>query len=159
MIKQTAQQIARQIDPSEFLKTATEQIGVRSQRPQEEDQKQTTAPSKVEEKKPENLSFLNSYKSELEEIRRESLFKQLQQKISEGEFVPLENYIKELSFEQREVLKAQIEVIENQKQAAAISQQKDSPLQVVAKKGRNAMMGMFKKKNEQHVETRLPPSG
>src|SRR5258708_17142271 len=106
MIKQTAQQIARQIDPSEFLKTATEQIGIRPQ-PQEEEQKQTTAPSKVEGKKPD-LSFLNNYKQELEEIRRESLFKELQQKISEGEFVPLENYIKELSFEQREVLQTQI---------------------------------------------------
>src|SRR5260221_11187174 len=162
-IKQTAQQIAQNVakqtlhESNEFLKSARKQIAPIPEPPQNE--RQASVPSKVEEKKPENLSFLNSYKSELEEIRRESLFKEMQQKISEGEFVPLENYIKELSFEQREVLKAQIEVIENQKQAAAISQQKDSPLQVVAKKGRNAMMGMFKKKNEQHVETRLPPSG
>ncbi len=52
-----------------------------------------------------------------------------------------------------------MEVIQRQKEAAQMTKQKDNLPQVIAKKGRNAMMGMFKKKNEQHVETRQPPSG
>lgn len=165
MVKQTAQQIAQTIakqtlhESNEVLKSAREQIMPTPELPKEQKREAPeTKKPETNEAKP-NLSFLNSYKQELEEIRRETLFKDLQQRISEGEEIPLESYQKELSFEQREVLKAQMEAVKMQKQSALNSQKKQSTLQVVAKKGRNTMMGMFKKKNEQHVETRQPPSG
>lgn len=155
--QQIAQSVARQTvhESNEFLKSVREQISPVPDLPKPNN---LDKPREVEENKPKDLSFLNTYKSELDEIRRENLFKELQRKISEGEDVPIENYAMQLSSEQKDVLKAQLEAMKTQKEALK-AQQKESPLQVVAKKGRNAMMGMFKKKNEQHVEMRQPPSG
>ena len=160
-IPQTAKQIAisaaKQVlhESNEILKSVGEQIAPIPELPKPKNLEQ---PEEVEENKPKDLSFLNVYKSELDEIRRENLFKELQRKISEGEDVYIENYAMQLASEQKDVLKAQMEAVKMQKEATKV-QQRESPLQVVAKKGRNAMMGMFKKKNEQHVEMRQPPSG
>jgi hypothetical protein len=154
-----AKQVAR--ESNEFLKVAREQIAPMPEFPQKENSvgAARATPSSDVEQKPKNLGFLDHYKGELEQIRRDDLFKKLQRKIAEGEEIPLEDFITQLSSEQREVLKAQMEAVRMQKERAQNAQEQESPLHVIAKKGRNAMMGMFKKKNETHVETRQPPSG
>ncbi len=165
-IKQTAQQIAAQVakqtihESNEFLKSAREQIAPSVQPQQSEKPQEKKEDYKVDEErfKAESKRLMQTYESELNQIRRDNLFKDLQRKVSEGEDISLESYQNELSFEQKDVLKAQMEIVQNQRKMVA-SQEKSSPLQVIAKKGRNAMMGMFKKKNEQHVEMRQPPSG
>lgn len=164
-IPQTAKQQAINVakiaarESNEVLKSAAEQLSPFPQTEKKEVNKQKLedperAP-RVEGQK--NLSFLNEYKAELNEIRRDNLFKELQSKISEGESVPLENYINELSYEQREVLKAQMEAIRVRIDTQNTNQQKSGIREVVSKKGRQ-MFNKIKKRNEQHVETRMPPS-
>src|SRR5260221_12181960 len=129
--KQAAIAVAKQAarEGNEFLKSAHEQIAPTPEIPkenQQEPKKETPDPPPQK-----NLSFLNEYKGELEQIRRDMLFKELQEKIANGEEIPLENYIKELSSEQREVLKAQMEAVKMQKMRAQISQKQDSFPQVI----------------------------
>ncbi len=159
----TARQVARQ--SNEILNSARQQIAPTPEISRPESKPTPSSEPRVnpeQEKQRKEASLRNmmrSYDTELSEIRRENLFKELQRKISEGEEVPLEDFAGgELSSEQKDVLKAQMEAVQAQKNATQVQSQ-ESPLQVVAKKGRNAMMGMFKKKNETHVETRQPPSG
>ncbi len=162
MLKQTAKQVAvntaKQVayESNEFLKSTREQIAPIEIPEKKEEQGQKEA--QQEQPKPKDMSFLNDYKSELEQIRRDNLFKELQRKISEGEEIPLKNYIRDLSSEQREVLKAQMEAVKVRKEMAENAQKKDSFPQVISKKGRG-MLNSFKKRNQQHVEMRQPPSG
>ncbi|HWA51663.1 MAG TPA: hypothetical protein VG895_01250 [Patescibacteria group bacterium] len=143
-------------ESNEVLKTAGEQI-----MPSPQDEKKPgdpERPKEVEGQRPKNLSFLNEYKQELNEIKRENLFKELQRKIAGGETVYLENYINELGHEQREVLKAQIEVMENRKLQEESSKKESGIPQIISKKARGMITGMVKKRNQQNVETRMPPS-
>lgn len=100
---------------------------------------------------------MNELRGELEQIRRENLFNELQKKISEGEYIALGDYEKDLGYEQREVLKAQMEAIQERK-AKEISTRKETIPQIISKRARG-MMGTIKKRNQQHVEMRQPPSG
>ncbi|CAN5335939.1 hypothetical protein BH10PAT1_BH10PAT1_0580 [soil metagenome] len=156
----TAQQIAQNVaktvanESNEVLKNAVEQIFANPE-VQREKQKPAEAPVAPVEK-PKDLSFLREYKTELDQIRRDNLFKELQKKITEGEEVLLESYVNELSYEQREVLKAQMEAVKIRKQASVVQQNQSLP-QIISRKGRG-MLNSFKKQNQQHVEMRQPPS-
>jgi len=162
-VKQTAQQIAKQVarnsfeESEKFARAAREQISPVQRVPENQTQQREEKPKEQEQIPPKTNRLLQSYNTELEEIRRDNLFKDLQIKIANGEDVPLENYQNELSSEQREVLKAQIEAIEVRKNAE-VSKQNESLPQIVSKRARG-MMNTFKKRNQQHVEMRQPPSG
>lgn len=160
MNKPSPKQIAKQLaqEPIEILKTARKQIvetpHPQQDKPQERPQQQE---KKVDEQKliAQKNRLMQAYDTELEQIRKENLFKELQRKIAQGEPVAIENFT-ELTPQQKDVLKAQSQTIEMQKQASK-SQEKESVPQVVSKKGRK-ILGMFKKKSQQYVETRQPPS-
>ncbi len=162
-VKQTAQQIAKQVasltfeESEKFAKAAREQISPVPQRSENQTQQKVEKPEPQEPTPPKTNRLLQTYNIELEDIRRENLFKDLQIKIANGEDVPIENYQNELSSEQRQVLKAQIEAIEARK-TAEVSKQKESIPQIVSKRARG-MLNTFKKRNQQHVEMRQPPSG
>lgn len=160
-VKQTAQQIAKQVarntfeESEKFAKAAREQISPVPQTQEKHEQKEEKR--QEEPIPPKTNRLMQTYNAELEDIRRENLFKDLQIKIANEEDVPIENYQNELSSEQREVLKAQIEAIKARK-AAEESRQNESIPQIVSKKARG-MLNTFKKRNQQHVEMRQPPSG
>jgi len=159
--KQVAIQAAKQTvrESNEFIKSAREQIAP----PPQSEQHQEKPEEKKEEPKVDEAHLasqksrmMQAYDSELTQIRRDNLFKELQRKISQGEEITLEDFITQLSSEQREVLKAQMEAIKMQKEAAQ-SQSQNSIPEIISKKGRQ-MFNKIKKRNEQHVETRQPPS-
>jgi ABC-type phosphate transport system auxiliary subunit len=167
MIKQTAQQIARSVarqslnESNEFLKAAREQIAPALEVPHQEAPKPSIPVQNAEQSeanKNQSIRLKEAYGAELEQIRRDNLFKDLQRKIAEGQTVPLEDYINELGSEQREVLKAQMEAVQVRKKNAELKGKKDSLPKIISKKGRG-MFNKIKKQNEQHVETRQPPSG
>jgi hypothetical protein len=97
---------------------------------------------------------------ELVDIRKQGLFKDLQAKIAQGVEVPLEDY-PELSPEQKQVLKAQMEAVKVQMENAK-SENGKSFVEPASKKGRQ-LFNFGKKqsvKNEQtRVEKPMPPSG
>jgi uncharacterized protein YPO0396 len=158
--KPTAQQIRNLIvnKPLEILKTAREQISpINQPEPNENKPKEDSEPineQKLESQKSRRIEALDA---ELNQIRRDNLFKDLQRKIAEGEEIPLENYIKELGSEEREVLKAQMEAVKTRK-VASENKSKDSLPQIISKKARGMVGGMVKKRNQQHVETQKMPS-
>jgi hypothetical protein len=174
IVKQTAKQAAisaakRTVwESNETLKTAFDQIMPPT--PETPSEKKSPIPSSStktennqskqqnqESAKPKDASFMREYKQELEEIKRQNLFKELQQKIADGEEIPLVDYAYELSSEQREVLQAQMDAVSIRKQAQEVKQKESIP-QIISKRGK-AMLSSFKKKNQQHVEMRQPPSG
>jgi len=165
--KQAAINIAKQTvrESNEFLKSARQQVAPNPEVSKEEGRpSDSSSPkSKQEEEKKdmaklrEHSSFMQTYKQELEQIRRDNLFKELQKKISEGEEIPLGDYVSGLTSEQREVLKAQMEVVKIRREQEGKAKKKDTIPEVVSKKGRQ-MFSVFKKRNERYVETRQPPS-
>lgn len=160
--KQTAQQIARQVarqtfeESEKFLKTAREQISPIPQR--QEQQRKEEKPQEQEPTPPKTNRLMQTYNAELEEIRRDNLFKDLQRKIANGEDIPLESYQNVLSIEQLQVLKAQMEAIQGRKTTEESAKKQESIPQIVSKKARG-MLNTFKKRQQQHVEMRQPPSG
>jgi hypothetical protein len=103
---------------------------------------------------------MEALEAELKDIRKQDLFKDLQNKIAQGLEVPLEDY-PELSMEQKQVLKAQMEAVKFQKQQAAYAQSQEGFKSPVSKKGRR--FGETRKEEAQreqtHVEKPVPPSG
>ena len=159
----TAQKIARQLaqEPIEILKSAREQVTGETQ---ENTNSQNT--DNLSEAKNENLKLQNEIKSqrllsalnsELRDIKRQNLFKDLQQKIASGEEVYLEDE-NELTIEQKEVLKAQIEAVAKQKSLSQISQ----PSSLFGSSKPSRKMGGQKQqaqKEQTRVEKPVPPSG
>lgn len=160
--KNIAQKIAQQLvqEPAEILKTAREQIA---------GEKNTGIPEKSEPKIPDFQSelqdktkasrLIEAYKRELEDIRRERLFKELQRRIAEGEEIPLHDF-PELSPEQKQVLKAQMEAYQNQKSKL---QNQDNELQEPQPKRSRRLFHFGKKTEVKRQQTRvekiMPPSG
>ncbi len=166
--KALAQQIARQMaqEPLEVLKTAKEQTtGIESQKDSEvtqnapqEQQKQVTEQQKLQDKlKAERR--MEALNRELDDIRHGDLFKELQEKISQGQEVMLGEY-SELSREQKEVLNAQMEAVRFQKQQAAYAESRKGFQMPVSKRGRQ-MTGQKQEaeKQQTRVEKPVPPSG
>lgn len=100
---------------------------------------------------------LQALESELKDIRRQKIFNDLVARIQNGEDVPLEEF-SELSYEQKDVLKAQIEAIKTQQITSHQSQ--NTLIEPVAKKGRQ-MFGQKQSAQKQttRVEKPVPPSG
>ena len=167
--KKTVQQIAKQMarEPLEILKTAGSQVGGKEKsvsnnqtQPTSRTQskgkhQQNGVPSEMElEMKSERL--LRANREELDQIRKGKVYADIQKRISEGEEVPLEN-ISELSMEQKQVLKAQMEAIKMRK----AKQQEKQFVAPVGKQKRGILPGMKGKiqKMKRKTELRKGPSG
>jgi hypothetical protein len=97
---------------------------------------------------------------ELSDIHKQDLFKDLQAKISQGTIVPLEDY-PELSMEQKQVLKAQMEAVRtSRRQDAQASKQLEVPA-IHSKPSRRFGAGQKQEaeKQQTRVEKPVPPSG
>lgn len=179
-LKQSLKKTARQIqnEPLEILKSAAKQVtgdeniklpwedvGTDS-KPMEEKQandNQTNGPSNDEKEYKKKLAEqdgrkLEALESELRDIRRQKQFNELLSRIQNGEDVPVEEF-QELSVEQRDVLKAQLEATQKRKQQTNVVSNLPEP---TAKKGRRMMGGGQKQsaqKQTTRVEKPVPPSG
>ena len=104
---------------------------------------------------------MEALKREIEDIHKQDLFSDLQKRVSAGEEIPLENY-SELTLDQKQVLKAQMEAVKFQKQQAEYAEvQGTGKLFGSAKKGRRFGSGQKQEaeKQQTHVEKPVPPSG
>jgi hypothetical protein len=168
--RQLAQDIARKMaqEPLEILKSAREQTtGIETDgRPDSQIPDQNVDQQKKleeQQKIQDNLRSsrrLEAYKQELEDIKKQDVFKGLQQRISEGEEIPLTNY-SELTMEQKQVLMAQMEAVKFQKKQAEFQSQDRGPLFGSSKKGRRFGQGQKQEaeKQQTRVEKPVPPSG
>ncbi len=171
-IKQTAKQLAIQTakttlrESNEFLKIARQQIAPIPEAPRSAEKPISPKPSESGPKQEPNVDqnklqvqsnrLKEALDRELEDIRKENIFKDLQKRISEGEELNLENF-QELSLDQKQVLYAEMEAVKARKEANTINSKKSSLTEIVGKKGRK-MFNVIKGRNEKHVETRQPPS-
>ncbi|MFC1625931.1 hypothetical protein ACFL1Q_02735 [Patescibacteria group bacterium] len=164
-LKKTAQQIAQ--EPLEILKRVPQQVVGKEvqvtpkeskeeekQQPPSEDVKMMTQNDKLKSQR-----LVDAYEREMKDIKNQNLLKELQRKISQGEQVYLEEY-PQLSIEQKQVLKAQIEAVEKQKED---EKQADDKVLVepTPKKSRRFTLGKKSQveKQQTKVERPLPPSG
>lgn len=165
--KQAAKKIARQMaqEPLEVLKTAGSQVSGQEKSPPTSSEENEQKPQSKDGKTPPNEGnlkmqsqrYLDAHRKELGEIRKQETYEELQRRVAEGEDVPVENY-GELSSEQKEVLKAQIEVMKKR----AEEEGGDKPLiEPTGKRKRGVMAGMSGKieKMKKRREIRMPPSG
>jgi hypothetical protein len=151
-------------EPLELLKSARRQVTGENLPPNETTNQNTEDPQKLEDEQSYKIKkaesdgrHLEALESELKDIRRQKLFNDLMVRIQNGEDVPLEEFT-ELSYEQKDVLKAQIEVVKKQKLNSQNSN--DQLIQPTAKKGRQ-MFGQKQSAQKQttRVEKPVPPSG
>ncbi|MEK7471009.1 MAG: hypothetical protein AAB622_03370 [Patescibacteria group bacterium] len=166
--KNLAQQIAKQMarEPLEILKTSREQITGEKLTPKEEQHKPQTEDQQKEINKANMLNdklkstrMVEALNYEISDIQKQDLFKDLQKRISEGEEIPIEDFA-ELSFEQRDVLKAQIEAVKMQMQMQnAKNSNAKFELFGPAKKGRRMGQKQAAQKEQTRVEKPVPPSG
>jgi len=179
-VKQAIKKTARQIqnEPLEILKSAAKQVtgdeniklpweDVETDNKSKEGSQNTndpnSGPNNDEKEYKKKLAeqegrHLQALESELRDIRRQKLYSELMKRIQSGEDVPLEEFT-ELSYEQKDVLKAQMEAVKkaNSQQLTANSQ-----LQMPESKRGRKMGGGQKgaaKKEQTRVEKPVPPSG
>lgn len=148
-IKKSVQQIVS--EPLEMLKSVAKQVSVPENIPSTEQPKlDQTAMAQQDGR------HLEALESELKDIRRQKIFKDLMRRIQAGEDIPLEEFT-ELSYEQRDVLKAQIEAIKT-RNTQQVSNQLVEPISARGRK-----MGGGQKQSAQKQTTRVekpvPPSG
>jgi len=106
---------------------------------------------------------LEALNREINDIRKQELFKSLQSKISMGENIPINDF-PELSMEQKQVLKAQMEAVTYQKQQQAYMESQGGGLFTSSKPSRRMGAGQRGQKAEAEkaqtrVEKPVPPSG
>lgn len=146
-------------EPLEILKTARDQIlGSENypQQTQENNVSQNNGPTEDETNYKKQIAeqdgrHLEALENELRDIRRQKTFNDLMQKIQGGEDVSLEEF-SELTHEQRDVLKAQIEAVK--KQRIGLANQNSGLNEPAAKKGRR-FGGMGQKKAAEKQQTRV----
>ncbi len=171
--KSLAQQIARQMarEPLEVLKTASSQVTGEEKRssgefqPQPQTQEEQTKlihhQQEIQDKM-KSSRLIEALERELGDIHKQDIFKDLQARITNGEIIPLEDY-SELSMEQKQVLKAQMEAVAFQKKQQEFAEsQGGGSLFGSAKKGRKQGGGGQKQeaeKQQTRVEKPVPPSG
>lgn len=173
--KSLAQQIAKQMarEFPEVLKTAGSQVtGVEKTpstenpgppRTQSEANKLLSHQQELQDKM-KSTRLMEAFQRELEDIHKQDVFKDLQERIAGGEKIPLEDY-SELSPEQKQVLKAQMEAVEfQQKQAEYMASQEKGSLFGSSKRSRKMGGGSKGQKREAEkqqtrVEKPVPPSG
>lgn len=169
--KTLAQQIAKQIarEPLEVFKTASGQVigsevtGPRESQPSPqtpEEQTKLVHHQQELQDKMKSTRRMEALERELGDIHKQDTFKDLQAKISEGEIPPLEDY-PELSMEQKQVLKAQMEAVKFQKQQAEYARFQEGFKLPGSKKGRKFGSSQKREaeKQQTHVEKPVPPSG
>jgi hypothetical protein len=102
---------------------------------------------------------MEALQKEIDDIRKQDVFKDLQRRISEGEEISLEEY-PELSVDQKQVLNAQMEAVRNQKAAANNNVLKEVPT-IHSKPSRRFGAGQKSQaeKEQTRVEKPIPPSG
>lgn len=153
-------------EPSEFVNTAKHQIientaATRDVDSNEKNENDIANSPNVQEVKKRDQTRIRELESELKEIEKAKLIKALQQKISQGIPVYLEDY-QNLSIEEKQVLKAQIEAVNQKKQQEILQQDRlAEPQAKPSRKIGQAVKGM-KGKLEQlskKSEIRMPPSG
>lgn len=166
-IKKSAQQMAQ--EPLELLKAASRQVtgeenlpntNAGPERPQDKSDPEVSQDEQNYKKQvaEQDGRHLVALESELKDIRRQKLFKELMQRIQNGEDVPLEEFT-ELSYEQKDVLKAQMEAAKSQRINA---KNPNSNLEMPQSKRGRKMSGGQKgaaKKEQTRVEKPVPPSG
>lgn len=133
MSTQTAQDIAQTVanqvarQPLEILKDAATQLtGTESVNPQETNTEinpdSPQANTENSQAKLQDKAFterrIQALESEIKDIEKQNIFGGLQARITQGEAVPLEDYT-ELSMDQKQVLKAQMEAVKNQRAQAS----------------------------------------
>jgi glutathione peroxidase-family protein len=163
--QQIAQQVAKQIaeEPFEILKQAGKQVS--GTEPQEEsstrgplEEKKEVTPQLKEKIKVQGERQLQALQKEVEDIKEQKIFANLQKRIAEGEEVPLDDY-PELSREEKEVLKAQMLAVLARKKKVA----EEKPLVEPAVKPSRKLFDFGPKtqaeRQKTHVERPLPPSG
>jgi hypothetical protein len=165
--KNLAQQIAKQMrqEPLEILKdvkeqtTGTETTEKPGTQPsvQPDQQKQVEQQKKLQDQMKSNRMF-EALQREMEDIRKQNLFKNLQERIAQGEIVPLEDF-PELSMEQKQVLLAQTEAVKRQRQQQ--TQSYEEPPVIHSKPSRRFGAGQKQEaeKQQTRVEKPVPPSG
>lgn len=167
-----AKNIAKQIahEPLEVLKDAGDQLaGTEPAHPQETNKadnkagNSSTADIVSRQGDVKDKTFaerrMRALQSEIDDIRKQDVFKDLQTRISQGESVPVEDY-QELSMEQKQVLKAQMEAVKNQiarEQAGSVG---NVPT-IHSKPSRRFGAGQKHEaeKQQTRVEKPVPPSG
>lgn len=159
-VQDTAKKIAKQLawEPLEILKESKEQITGSGSLPAEPAIEKPLEESRLDSNTLiKNERQMQALGRELDDIRKQNLFKDLQRRISQGEEIPLEDY-PELSLEQKQVLKAQMEAVKARTQQP----RKTSLVEPGAKKGRRLFSFGKKqevKKQQTRVERVNPPSG
>lgn len=171
--KSLAQDIARKMaqEPLEILKNASSQVtGQEVAKPQEnysqpqtpDDQKKLINSQQELQDKMKSSRRMEAFARELEDMHKQDLFRDLQGKISEGIEVPLEDY-SELTMEQKQVLKAQMEAVKFQKDQAEYNQSQAEGGSLFGSSKKNRKMGGGQKQQAQKEQTRVekpvPPSG
>lgn len=166
-----AENIAKQVarEPLEILKDVGEQVtGIESTLPQKENQEsQTVNPHEdisTQQNELKDRAFANrrreALQNEINDIRKQDLVSKLQGDISQGIKVPLENYT-ELSMDQKQVLKAQMEAVENSRKEASIQASVNEVPAIHSKPSRRFGAGQKQEAEKQktRVEKPVPPSG
>lgn len=156
---------AKQVSGDETIKLPWEDVEVDNKQGEEKQgsNNQTSGPSNDEKEYKKKLAEqdgrkLQALEAELLDIRRQKRFNELLAKIQGGEDVPIEEF-QELSSEQRDVLKAQLEAVRTRKNQQTVTNDLPEP---TAKKGRRMMGGGQKQsaqKQTTRVEKPVPPSG
>jgi hypothetical protein len=162
--QKTVKQIVR--EPLEILKDVKEQtLGETLNPPTSPPEKQNNDQEKIIEQQGKLNDQMKSgrrmeaLQKEIDDIRKQDIFKDLQRRISEGEEIPLEEY-PELSVDQKQVLNAQMEAVRNQKAAANNNVLKEVPT-IHSKPSRRFGAGQKSQaeKEQTRVEKPIPPSG
>jgi hypothetical protein len=161
-----ARNIARKVaeEPMEILKEAGEQItgqnisGEGNEMPAVQPEKDTSYESGRDEERSQRL--FGALQKEIEDIRKQDLFGDLQAKISQGIEVPLDDY-KELSMEQKQVLMAQMEAVRNRQKQASDQGNINNVPAIHSKPSRRFGAGQKHEAEKQQTRTEkpIPPSG
>ena len=166
--KKVVRQAARQTvhEPLEVVKTAGRQVaGVEVQGAQRPGQSipETQGPVQptVEDEqkiRQRGERILEALEAEIEEIRRQKVFKEVQRRITAGEVINLTNIV-ELSSEQKRMLAVQMQLVQANKQKE--EKVKNPLVEPGTKRGRNILEGMKGKVSRlrKKTELRLPPTG
>lgn len=168
-----AQKIAKQMaqEPLEVLKDAGSQVtGIEPSKSGENSSRDSNSEDQVKivhhqnelQDKAISSRRMEALNQELKDIHKQDLFKDLQEKISQGMDVPIADYT-ELSMEQRQVLNAQKEAVENQKREMAYKESQNKALVLTSKPSRRFGVKHGQKaeaeKQQTRVEKPVPPSG
>ena len=154
--------IVKQIiqEPWEILGEAGRQVVGVGPQPETKEQPQVADQTRLQQQdKLASARIIEALDTEIKEIERQRVFNDLQRKIQEGQEVSLIDFT-QLSYEQKDVLNAQIETIKAQKNQMQVVNTTQEPVskpsrRFAFKKGAKAQA----LKEQTKTERPLPPSG